>query len=71
MIRTVVKADEKTVTLTLPEDYIGKRVEIIAFAVDEIEEEAEAIGESLNKTFSALELDTIGFKFNREEANER
>ncbi len=71
MIRTIIKADEKTITLTLPENYIGKKVEIIAFAVDEVALEIEEIGESNHKTFNALELDTIGFKFNRDEANER
>lgn len=71
MIRTIVKAEGTTLTLSLPENYRGKKIEIIAFAVDEIEAETRASSEKEVKTFSALELDTKGYKFNREEANER
>ena len=35
MIRTVVKAQNQKISIKIPKDYVGKQVEIIAFAVDE------------------------------------
>jgi hypothetical protein len=42
--------------------------EVIAFVIDEAKTKVENSGRS--KTFDAIKLDTRGFKFNREEANE-
>lgn len=60
-----------SIILTFPNDYIGEEVEIIAFKSKEggIFEK-----EKINKRFESFELiklDTLNFKFNREEANER
>jgi hypothetical protein len=73
MIRTVIQLEDNTLTLILPENFRGKQVEIIAFTVDEVEAGSNEYveGEEAIKTFSALELDTRGYTFNREEANER
>ena len=70
MIRTVVTANNNIITLPIPDKYIGKQLEIIAFAVDEPSEDIILSAKS-KKTFSAIRLKTKGFKFNREEANER
>ena len=35
MIRTVVTPDKQDISIHLPENYIGKRVEVIAFTTDE------------------------------------
>ncbi|MDZ7777616.1 MAG: hypothetical protein U5L09_19360 [Bacteroidales bacterium] len=45
-------------------------MEVIAFAVDEPSEEVIYTKKS-RKSFSAVKLNTKGFKFDREEANER
>jgi len=73
MIRTVIQLEDNTLTLILPEKFRGKQVEIIAFTVDEVEARNDEYveGEEAIKTFSALELDTRDYTFNREEANER
>lgn len=70
MIRTVVTPDKNFLTFSIPDKYIGKKMEVIAFAVD------EPLGDVIyttkrNKSFSAIKLSTKGFKFNRDEANER
>jgi len=70
MIRTVVTANNNIITLPIPDKYIGRQLEIIAFAVDEPSEDIILSAKS-KKTFSAIRLKTKGFKFNREEANER
>jgi len=36
MIRTVVKPKHKKVSIELPQHYVGKNVEIIAFTVEDI-----------------------------------
>ncbi|MFD1256409.1 hypothetical protein ACFQ3S_06335 [Mucilaginibacter terrae] len=35
MIRTLVKPDKQSISIILPENFIGKQVEVIAFTVDE------------------------------------
>ena len=50
MIRTVVKPSKQNISITLPEDFVGKQVEVIAFTID------EAIDQSTvsDKTFTHL-----------------
>ena len=67
MIRTIITSEGNEYKLQLPDDFIGKRVEVIAFVLDE---EIE-VPKSGQRTFEAIELDTKSYKFNREEANER
>ena len=69
MIRTIITADKNNLTLSLPDNFLGKEVEIIVFIVDEAK--SQVAGFKKTKTFSAVKLDTRGFKFNRDEANER
>lgn len=72
MIRTIIIPDNETVSLSfsVPKDYIGKEIEIIAFAKGE---GVQKMGSDRSKsvTFNAATLDTTGFKFSRDEANER
>jgi len=35
MIREIVEVAEDTITLKLPEDLVGKKVEVIAFEIEE------------------------------------
>jgi hypothetical protein len=70
MIRTIVTANNNILTLPIPDKYIGRQLEVIAFAVDEPSEDI-ILSTKSKKTFSAIKLKTKGFKFNRKEANER
>ncbi|MDP1795819.1 MAG: hypothetical protein Q8K53_00750 [Daejeonella sp.] len=38
MIRTVLKPKHQDVTISLPKNFIGKQVEILAFTIDEAQE---------------------------------
>ncbi|HEY9122830.1 MAG TPA: hypothetical protein PK252_14735 [Bacteroidales bacterium] len=69
MIRTVITADKNTLILPLPDNYIGRQLEIIAFAIDEPVKQTKRA--SAKDVFKALKFDTRGFKFNRDEANSR
>jgi hypothetical protein len=69
MIRTIVTPQQQTISFTIPKDYVGKEIEVIAFAKGEgISKEQPA---KKKVTFTALSIDTKGYKFNRDEANER
>jgi hypothetical protein len=70
MIRTFIIPDKNALSFNIPDKYIGKKMEVIAFAVDEPSEDIIYTAKS-SKSFSAIKLYTKGFKFNRDEANER
>jgi len=70
MIRTVIIPKNNILSFNIPDKYIGKKMEIIAFALDEPSEDVIYSSKS-SKSFSAIKLSTKGFKFNRDEANER
>ncbi|KAA6337349.1 hypothetical protein EZS27_014563 [termite gut metagenome] len=67
MIRTIIIPDNHYVTLSIPEKYIGKELEVIVFPKEEIIE--KTIPSKV--TFTDFGLNISGYKFNREEANER
>ncbi len=68
MVRTLITPEDQDILIRVPEDYIGKQVEVIAFALEENSNVAQVKKQS---SFNAVKLNTIGYKFNREEANER
>lgn len=67
MIRKIVTPTDQDLLLHLPEAFVGKQVEVLAFVV----EEKAAAAEKGPAAFFPLNLDTRGFGFKREEANER
>lgn len=71
MVRTIIIPDKSTinVSLSIPENYIGKEMEIIAFSKEEGIEETYKSEKKVS--FDALSIDTRSFKFNRDEANGR
>ena len=71
MIHTKIIPNDTLVNVSfyVPKDYIGKEVDVIAFTQNE-----GLQGKDVSKkqvSFTALSIDTKGFKFNRDEANER
>ena len=69
MIRTILIPDTQTISFNVPEEYIGKEVEVIAFTKNQGEQKKEAANKAV--PFNAISIDTKGYTFNREEANER
>jgi uncharacterized protein involved in tellurium resistance len=43
MIRTIVKPSKQDISINLPESFIGKQVEVIAFTVEEATSETVAV----------------------------
>jgi hypothetical protein len=68
MVRTVLTADKQTLSFQVPSSYIGKQVEVIAFAIDEPVKEARKRKERI---FTTIKTNVTDFKFNRDELNER
>lgn len=69
MIRTIVIPNSKTVFFDVPQEYIGKEVEVIAFSKTDYTN--APVQTKRNVSFDALSLDTLNFKFDRDQANER
>lgn len=69
MIRTIITAEGNHLTLTLPDSFLGKQIEVIAFVIE------EAIQKSRKKvSFTVLDVPDelkVNYRFNRDEANER
>ena len=67
-IREIFVPKNNKIELVIPDNFIGKEIEVLAF---EIEKKINDLKGSKRKSFDAIKLDLSGFKFNREEANER
>jgi hypothetical protein len=69
MVRAIITPSNQTVSFDVPEDYIGKQIEVIAFAKDEGFTEEEPMQKNIS--FTVLHTDLKDYKFSRDEANER
>ncbi|MDB5032743.1 hypothetical protein [Mucilaginibacter sp.] len=74
MIRTILKTDNNQLTLQLPNNMVGKMIEVIAFEIDQVKpvkdlEKAEKIA-AIDKALSKHRVDLSNFKFDRDEAND-
>jgi len=81
MLRTVYTPDSNTITFPIPQSWYGQEVEVIAFPVNEIlntQSTSASISrrmaenrkkrEENNRKYS-VSFSALGYKFNREEAN--
>jgi len=69
MIHTIVTPLKQTISFNIPAEYVGKEIEVIAFAKGEGKSGEQPTKK--NVTFDALSIDTREYKFNRDEANGR
>lgn len=70
LIREIIVPTSTSYVLTLPDEMVGKQVEVIAFEIGsktlpDIEERMTKINDSLSK----LKVDLTNWKFDRDEAN--
>ena len=70
MYRQIMIPTEKDHIINLPKELYGHRVEILAFPIDEQQDMTASLGD-LDAFYDTIRLDLSGFKFNRDEANER
>ena len=76
MIRTILKSDKNSLALELPDDLVGKMIEVIAFSV---EDTTTAVKDSspkrariaaLKNKLKNFTFNSGGYKFDRDEAND-
>lgn len=76
MYRKILKIEKaEDLTIQLPEEYLNKEVEILALEVndggiDDLIEKRKAAKKATD-FFRTINVDTTGYKFDRNEANER
>lgn len=78
MIRQIIKPSKRTITLEIPESFIGKKIELLAFEVDEKQEESDTSEikrsssiEELFDKFDGLTFDSTGtYFFDRDKATD-
>jgi hypothetical protein len=76
MIRTILKSNTNSLTLELPDDLVGKMIEVIAFSVegakiitkDNTPKEARVT--ALKSKLKNFTFNSGGYKFDRDEAND-
>jgi len=68
MIRETLIPEKNEIKISLPDNYIGKKVELIAFINDEIEINLK---NKSKRPSTVMNVKVDNYKFNREEANER
>jgi hypothetical protein len=75
MLRKVLKADKNSLTIRLPDDLVGKRIEIIVFSIDNTKSPTNnVISKEDNVTILKGKLKKFtfnsgGYKFDRDDAN--
>ena len=67
-IREIVVPENNKIELTIPDNFIGRRIEVLAF---EIEESSTEFQKKSKRPFKVISGRVDDYKFNREEANER
>ena len=73
MFREIIIPQETKFTLEFPKEFIGHKVEVIAFTLKDNSTKS-AKNDKLNEAihfWNSINIDFTGFKFNREEAYER
>jgi hypothetical protein len=68
MIKQILIPDTNEVKLKVPDNFIGREVEVIAFTIDDVNGSAK---EKSFPSFEKVKIDTTGFNFDRDFANER
>ncbi len=70
MIRKIVVPQERKYVLELPEEFVGKQIEVLAFELDgKMAPLLKKSAEDLEKELVGLTFHAPDFKFDRDEAN--
>ncbi|MGH2637748.1 MAG: hypothetical protein ACRDF4_00435 [Rhabdochlamydiaceae bacterium] len=71
MYTQIITPTDRQALIDIPEDLLGRQLKV---TVDPVKEEPKPIFntiEEVHAAFNAVRIDTRGWKFNRDEANER
>ncbi|HEY4325931.1 MAG TPA: hypothetical protein VGN20_18220 [Mucilaginibacter sp.] len=76
MIRTILKSDKKILVLQLPDDLVGKTIEVIAFSIEDTNTtvkdsiSTENSVTAFKNKIKSFSFNSGGYKFDRDEAND-
>ena len=76
MIRTILKSNKNNLTVQLPDNMVGKLIEVIAFSIEDINEKVkdatpkEDRVAALKNKLKNFTFNSGGYQFNRDEAND-
>lgn len=77
MYRQILTPENTKLILQIPEEFVGKQVEVIAFEINDTPSTASKISTSKQQRIRDIQLlfddcrvDMSNFKFNREDAND-
>ena len=72
MVRQIIKASSNDIHISIPDNYVGKTLEVLAFTLDETKHEVTGDHiNSINNLYDTIRVDFTDFVFNRDEANSR
>jgi hypothetical protein len=74
MFRAIITPTETKLTIDLPEELVGRKVEVIAFDIlktEQVHLRKKPSAKEINSFYGTYQVDMTDFKFNRDEANER
>ena len=74
MLREIITPKKSLVTLRLPEEMVGKTIEVIAFEIEPVNQSIDVLTkeqelERIQKITASSLTDLSNFKFDRNEAN--
>ena len=64
MVRTLVTPKEQNISILVPESYIGKEIEVLLYAVDELKEEKGKTNANNSAKYKGIFSKEEGAKFN-------
>lgn len=74
MIREILKPSGRNLTIQIPESFVGKTIEVIAFKINEpmvkIRKSKMENASQLKKELAEFSFNSGGYKFSRDEAND-
>ncbi len=70
LVREIIYPTENNYTIYLPDEMIGKQIEVIAFEIEKTQEKRLDKMARLSDSLDSLKIDLSDFKFNRDEAND-
>lgn len=65
MIRTVIIPQQQNISITVPKDYIGKQIEVLLYAVDELIEGEKTVKVNNAAKYKGILSKEEGEKFNQ------
>ncbi len=72
MIRTILTATDKVLQLILPEAWMGKTVEVIAFATDDLSPQSPITVKPIGqREITVIDVPSTPYRFDRDELHER